>query len=371
MASITRRPDGAWRARYRDKRGKEHARHFARKIDAQGWLDEITTSTLTGTYVDPGRSKRTVEAVAASWLKSKLDSKASTAARNRGIVDGHILPKWRGTKVGQIEQGDVQDWVSDLAQTSLKPRTVRKIYFAFNGIMQQAIIEKAMAVNPCAGVKLPAASKVSRRYLTAVQVEALAAAADEGSSVVFTLAYTGLRWGELAALKVGNVDLLRGRLVIEQSVTEVDGVLDWTTPKDHQRRTVPIPAFLKVTLKGIVEGRAADDLLFPAPRGGVLRVRAARRSWFDLAAAEAGAPGLNPSELRHTAASLAVHAGAHVLAVQRMLGHEKASMTLDTYSDLFDGDLDLVAEKLGEVRAKGTADFLRTSASGAVLQAVR
>ncbi len=111
-----------------------------------------------------------------------------------------------------------------------------------------------------------------------------------------------------------------------------------------------------------------DDLLFPAPRGAVLRVRAARRGWFDRAAIAAGVPGLNPSELRHTAASLAVHAGAHVLAVQRMLGHEKASMTLDVYSDLFDGDLDLVAERLDVVRSRGAADFLRSQASKAPLR---
>ncbi|MDT4913712.1 MAG: hypothetical protein QOC66_2840 [Pseudonocardiales bacterium] len=73
---------------------------------------------------------------------------------------------------------------------------------------------------------------------------------------------------------------------------------------------------------------------------------------FDRAAATTGAPGLTPHELRHTAASLAVSAGAHVKAVQRMLGHASASMTLDTYADLFDDDLEAVAARLGELRAK-------------------
>jgi hypothetical protein len=53
MASIKRRPDGIWRARYRDEAGKEHAKHLARKIDAQRWLDEVTASVVTGSYVDP------------------------------------------------------------------------------------------------------------------------------------------------------------------------------------------------------------------------------------------------------------------------------------------------------------------------------
>ncbi len=368
MASIQRRPDGSWRARYRDRASKEHAKHFQTKRAAQEWLDGVAASVRIGTYADPGRSRRLVSHVAESWLASKLDSKASTAARNRGVLDVHILPRWGARKVGEIEQGDVQEWVSELARTHLSARTIRKIYFVLNGVMKHAVSLKCLAVNPCTGVNLPRASTAPRRYLTATQVEQLAAAAGEAAPIVLTLAYTGLRWGELGALRIRNVDLVRGRLIIEASVTEVNGTLEWTTPKDHQRRTVPIPDFLRAYLESAMMARSADDLLFPAPRGGVLRVRAARRGWFDRASTAAGVDGLSPSELRHTAASLAVHAGAHVLAVQRMLGHEKASMTLDVYSDLFDGDLDLVAERLDEVRSRGAADFLRTQTSKQALR---
>jgi integrase len=70
-------------------------------------------------------------------------------------------------------------------------------------------------------------------------------------------------------------------------------------------------------------------------------------------------PDFTPHDLRHTAASLAVSAGANVKAVQRMLGHAKASMTLDVYADLFDDDLDGVADRLDSA-IKSTADSLRT-----------
>jgi integrase len=84
--------------------------------------------------------------------------------------------------------------------------------------------------------------------------------------------------------------------------------------------------------------------------GSVLHNRNARRSWFDRAAATIDRPGLSPHELRHTAASLAVSSGANVKAVQRMLGHASAAMTLDIYADLFDSDLDAVADRLDETR---------------------
>ncbi|MGB6006309.1 MAG: tyrosine-type recombinase/integrase [Ornithinimicrobium sp.] len=109
-------------------------------------------------------------------------------------------------------------------------------------------------------------------------------------------------------------------------------------------------------------GRDDDHPVFSSRQGGVLRVRNMRRDWFDAAAVSAGVPGLTPHELRHTAASLAVSAGASVLGVQRMLGHDKAGTTLDVYSDLFDADLDAVADRLASNRSRVLADSLRTGA---------
>lgn len=179
---------------------------------------------------------------------------------------------------------------------------------------------------------------------------------------MLVLAYCGLRWSELAALRVENVDLLRRRFDIAQAVTEVNGgKLVWNTPKNHERRTVPIPRFLVDEIATHLAGRGRNELVFAASEGGVLRNRNARRSWFDAAAAAIGEHGLTPHELRHTAASLAVSAGANVKAVQRMLGHASAAMTLDRYADLFDDDLDAVAERLHGIRESLTLSAEQSS----------
>jgi integrase len=98
-------------------------------------------------------------------------------------------------------------------------------------------------------------------------------------------------------------------------------------------------------------GKARDDLVFTDLRGGVLRNSNWRTRVFAPAVeacqkADESFPAISPHDLRHTAASLAISAGANVKAVQRMLGHAKASMTLDVYADLFDDDLDAVAVNL-------------------------
>jgi integrase len=139
----------------------------------------------------------------------------------------------------------------------------------------------------------------------------------EWTLAVFILAYCGLRWSELAALKVQAVDLMRRRVTVELAVTEVNGSrLVWGTPKSHEARAVPIPRFLVEELASHMAGKAPDELVFTAPLGGVMRNRNARRDWFDAAAASIGQAGLTPHEMRHSAASLAISAGANVKAVQ-------------------------------------------------------
>jgi len=170
---------------------------------------------------------------------------------------------------------------------------------------------------------------------------------DQYRLIVLFLAYTGVRFGEMAALRVRRIDFLRRRTMIAESVTLVGANQVWGTPKGHEKREVPIPRFLIEQLAEHVRGKAPDDLVFAGVRGGgVLRGPIFRRAAFDPAAEAIGAPGLHPHELRHTANSLAIAAGADIKVVQKMLGHKSATMTLDQYGHLFDDRLDDVADRL-------------------------
>jgi integrase len=192
----------------------------------------------------------------------------------------------------------------------------------------------------------------------------LASVVERDAVVVRFLAYTGLRWGEMAALRVQDFEMLRRRVNVSRSVTEVGG-LQWGTPTSWERRSVPFPSVLSEELAALMGGKGRDDLVFSDQRGGVLRNSNWRARVFRPAVKRCQAvddrfPTITPHDLRHTAASLAVSARANVKAVQRMLGHAKASMTLDTYADLFDEDLDEVADRLNDA-IRVTADALRTA----------
>jgi len=212
-------------------------------------------------------------------------------------------------------------------------------------VLAMAVKDDRLMRNPAAGVSLPCVNAAERMYLSHEQVHELAEACGSHRLVVLFLAYTGVRFGEMAALRVGRLDLMRRRATIAESVTLVRGVQTWGTPKGHERREVPIPRFLVDDLAAHVAGREPGALVFTAVKGGALRAQGFQRTVLTETAASLGLKGLHPHALRHTAASLAIASGANVKVVQ-MLGHKSATMTLDLYGHLFPNQLDEVADRL-------------------------
>jgi integrase len=156
----------------------------------------------------------------------------------------------------------------------------------------------------------------------------------------------GLRWGELVALRRSRVDLLRRRIEVAESATEIGATLSWGTPKNHEPRTVTMPSTVVDKLAIHLGTGPSKGLVFTAPRGGPLRSSTWRRNVWLPATNEAGIDSLRVHDLRHTAASLMISSGASIKAVQRQLGHATATMTLDLYGHLCDDDLDALGDAL-------------------------
>lgn len=280
-------------------------------------------------------------------------------------------PRWASTPVGAIVPSAVEQWVRELgAGTSVtsksdgktvsakdaKPRSATVVLRALGvlaGVLDTAVKDGRIPKNVARGAgNLPRKeTKKIRRYLTHAEVVrfAGATASPAQATLVVLLGYTGLRWGEAIGLRVRDLNMLRRRVHVNQAAVEVDGVIRVGPPKNWEKRAVPFPPFLAEPLARLCEGKAPDDLVFSDAAGAFLRrpkTSEGTSSWFLSALTEAGIERLTPHDLRHTAASLAISSGAHVKAVQRMLGHKSAAMTLDTYADLFEDDLDAVAQRL-------------------------
>lgn len=266
MASIAKRSDGRWRARYRDSAGHEHSRHFRRRVDAQSWINGVTSAVVTGSYVDPAASRVTFGAWAGGWLEDQAHLKESTRVRYGGLLRTHILPRWGSVPLSEIRHAEVATWVAGLTATGRAPSTVRQAHRVLALVLSLAVRDGRLARNPSDGVRLPPAATRVQRFLTHADLARLANAAGADGLVIRTLGLCGLRYGELAALRVSRLDLVRRRINVTEAVTEVNGAAIWGTPKTHHRRSVPVPRSLAEDIASHVDGRGPNDLVFTAPK---------------------------------------------------------------------------------------------------------
>ena len=291
------------------------------------------------------------------WLTMQGHIKETTKAARASAWASHVRDIWEDTPVAEVQTTAVRAWVGDLVAAGSAAATIENALGVLRMVLAVAVEDRRIPRNPCDAVKAPPRKHSQRAYLTHGQVAELAAAMTRNGLVVRFLAYAGLRYGEMAALAVEDFDMLRRRVNVRWSVTEVSGKLVWSTPKNHERRSVPFPRFLAEDLAAQMKGKRREDLVFSAPAGGVLRIATFRTRVFNpdveklrgvgddgIATTDWPRPTLH--DLRHTAASLAISAGANVKAVQTMLGHKSAALTLDTYADLFPDDLEAVADAL-------------------------
>jgi integrase len=294
----------------------------------------------------------------------QVQLKATTQARYRSILDVHVIPRWGEAELAKVRHSDVQKGVADLS-SERSPATVRKIHRVLSQVLGSAVKDSRLVRNVAEGFALPRVRSKERRYLTHEQVSDLADAcaavpvskyastteADRGAYglLVLFLAYTGLPWGELAGLRVGRLDPMRRRAAIVESTSSM------AMSCQAIRRTMSAGRFRchgssSTSSLPTSPGRP-HALVFGGEKAGTpMRSRTFQRAVFDEASAAVGLDGLTPHALRHTAASLAIAAGADVKVVQQMLGHKSATVTLDLYGHLFPDRLDTVADAMDAAR---------------------
>lgn len=336
MASIQKRPNGAWRARYRDEAGKEHSRHFQRKIDAQRWLDEVTASVVTGVYVDPRAGLITFGQWYAQWSETQVWARGTRTKAAQALAS----TTFADMQIKRILPSHVQAWVKGMS-SGLAPATVKVHYNLVHSAFRAAVVDKVLGSDPCVKVKLPR----ERRREAAMAIpspeqvrSALEAAADWFAPYVAVCAFAGLRLGEASGLQVGDVDFLRRTVQVARQVQgENRATTEVVPPKHGSERVVYVPDELLQMLARHVEtvGVYGDEGWLFALGGHLLNRNAAGNQWRNVREA-AGLPDeYTLHDLRHFYASGLIADGCDVVTVQRALGHAKPSITLNTYAHLW------------------------------------
>lgn len=363
MATISKdETRGTYTVRYRKPdRTTSMKRGFKTKRDAELWKSQNVVEQARGEFINVSAGKATVSILGKEWLQNLTHIKPSTLRPTESAWRVHVEPRWGKTPIADIRHSDVQAWVAKLSAEKSATLVIR-CYGIVAKILDIAVKDRRLSSNVARGVKMPRKVKKEHIYLTHQQVHDLAAEAKHGT-LVLVLAYTGLRWGEVTALRVKDVNPMRRRLNVVLNAVEVGSKIEVGTPKTHKKRTVPFPAFLADALAVQMAGKHPDDLLFPGDDGKYMKrggTSQTSRGWFVGALGRAGLERMTVHDLRHTAASLAISAGANVKSVQAMLGHASATMTLDTYADLFPDDLDAVAVALDAAASQQVALKVRS-----------
>ena len=340
-----------WRVRYRTPDAWQRSATFDRKSDAEAFDAELRSRVRRGDFVDPQRGRVSLAILWTEYQHGGMAHLRATTRQNYRMASRHFLKTFDTWPVAKIEHADVAEWVNELCETK-GPETVRYAHRVLCLVLDYGMRTRRLSSNVARGVRLPARPPSRERILTMPEVEALAERLGEEGDLVFAMALLGLRWSELAALKVIDVDFTRSRVRIVERATEVGGRMDVSAPKSRaSNRTVAIPPSFRDVLEERTRGKAPSALVFPAPDGGYLRNGNWRiRSRWRQATEELGLTGVTPHDLRRTFGSLARSAGADLRFIQRAMGHESITTTARIYAHLYDDELDSIAAALDSLR---------------------
>lgn len=343
MPYLRRLPSGRWRAEIRDPAGRKFGATFPRKVDARAWGQEQESLLRRGRVRDPRAGRMLLVDYEPGWWAARV-VEATTAATDRGRLDRHVLSAFGAWPLELVTPTSVQGWVRQLVRDGLSPATARSCFHLLSSLLEAAHRDGLIPDNPCRSVALPPAPSHREVFLTREEVAAVGERLEPlHRSVLLTLAYTGMRWGEVAGLHAGRLDLDAARVDVVETLTEVAGdrrVKPY--PKGRARRTVPLPPLLVSELAGHLDRHPAGrgQLVFrPAPVGALSRHTWGSYRFRPAVRAALGRDDVRVHDLRHTYASWLVQAGVPLYEVQRILGHSSITTT-QRYAHLAAGEFD-------------------------------
>lgn len=333
-----------------------------KKAEASRKLKEAMQKAEQGTLV--ASNKQTMAEYLTYWLSvKKLPHKPNTDATQTSMTRAHLIPHFGKLQLQKVARHHVQQFVKDLLEEDgLKPSTIHTIFGILHTALDDAVSWQLLALNPCEHVTLPRRNERDYIALSREQVQAFQQSL-QGSSieVLITLAIaTGMRRGELLALKWSDIDLARGKLRVQRSVSRItgEGYKEVTPKTKASKRTISLTASMCEALKEHrhkqkeMRVKAAEwndlDLVFPSERGNHMRF-ASLFNRFKRELQKAGLPKeMRFHDLRHTCATLMLGMGISPKIVSEVLGHSSITITMNLYGHVIPGMQELAMERYGE-----------------------
>ena len=346
--SIKKMASGKYQVRFRDESKRQRAKSFARKKDAEAFEAKVKTEVNSGLWLDPVVAHENLEDIWIDFYELKKGKKKNTLIDYENIWRNHLAPRWGKVSVFRIDQIEFDKWVIG---KKLSPQRIGKIHLIMSMLLDHAVKRKNLKHNPLkdalgrrSKANLPKPSiEIATNFLTLGQLMKVAENSGFYRDVVLMLGLCGLRWGELVGLQVKDLNVSVGTLTIRRSLVEINGKLEESTTKSHRWRIVHLPEVLQTVCHRWVFEKNQDDPLFHTVEGTFLRNTNFTRRIFIPALLKSEVKKIRIHDLRHSAASIAISAGATPNMVKEMLGHSDVQLTMRVYAHIFEADREKVA----------------------------
>lgn len=347
-----------YQIRWYSKNGKRQSATRDTLRQAIDFRDEMLRQRRQGASADLTRGRQLYGDYAKQWWKSRI-IRESTNDTELSYFERRILPEWGSVPLSDITAPDIRAWLNELLSDEISVATVKKVYRIFSQPIRIAASDGDIPTDPTLKVKSPKVEDVEARFLKPDEVARIEAVIDEHWRMVIPLIVdTGLRIGEVAALRVCDVEFLAGAVTVTKTATRGrHGVRVENAPKSKAgtRRVPTLTAGVAERLAEMVaeRGLGPNDRLFTGPRGGAMSPNNFRNRIWHPAIEEAEIEGRKPTPhaLRHTAVSLWIISGyTDPLKIKKWAGHTSITTTYNLYGHLLPDDTNDLRTTLEAIR---------------------
>ena len=339
---------------YLDPAGRERsAGTFDSKREAERAARRAEGKLEAGEWVDPADGKMTFERYVEDYWWPSRQLEVTTRAAYRSYLNKHFIPYFGKRPMSSITPSAVEAWIATALRGGLAPGSVRKYHSMLKTIFQRAVRDRVILVNPCAATELPKAVRKPRTIPTPEEFDRLLGEIPQRWRLMILVDIeTGLRWGELIALRPRHIDFLRRRVNVRETVVEVSKKMSPTGermlfkdyPKNDQHRTLSVgqPLIELISADIARRGLSRDDLLFPStlkPGAGPLSRNTFRtKVWLPALTRTELDFHVRVHDLRHAHASWLLAGGADLKAVMERMGHSQLTTAQRYLHTLPDAD---------------------------------